>query len=180
MQITKEKAERVFELVDKGLTNGLGNPEPGKMCIEAAICYAFGEDHGDAPLCVSRAVRTFAIYLNDSKWSSKKARAKGMRGLAVAQLGSVDIDDEVFVKELVRLILDRIVHPNNRRIVEFELIGRSLESKAERIAEAVGNHADTSKAPRDRTLTMAAACAVKALRKAKSPGCEWLELCSSK
>ena len=50
--ITIEQARRVLEIVDAGLIKGLGVAEPGKMCVEAAICYALGLPHGDNPGCV--------------------------------------------------------------------------------------------------------------------------------
>ena len=59
------------------------------MCVEAAVCYAYDLPHSDKPPCVGNAVREFKIRLNDCNWSSSKARARGMRRIAIAQLGSV-------------------------------------------------------------------------------------------
>src|SRR4051812_25945436 len=99
MQITAEVAQKVLTAVDAGLVKGVGKPKPGQMCVEAAVCYALGLPHGDDPDCVSRALRSLKIRLNDSSWSSDAARAKGLRRLAVAQLGSrVAIDDQEFAK----------------------------------------------------------------------------------
>ena len=88
MQITKELVTKINKLLDEGLVCGLGNPIPGKMCVEALICYALDLPHGDEPNCVSPAIRSLKIRLNDSNWSSNKARAEGMRNLAVLQLGT--------------------------------------------------------------------------------------------
>ncbi|MBR2118459.1 MAG: hypothetical protein IJ935_07275 [Afipia sp.] len=96
-------ARKVLQVVDVGLVNGVGNPIPGQMCVEAAVCYALGLPHGDDPGCVSPALRRLKIRLNDSRWSSTKARANGLRRLAVAQLGSKGELDE---KEFVRLLVD--------------------------------------------------------------------------
>lgn len=52
MEITEAIASKVMEVVDHGLTSGVGEPTPGKMCVEAAVCYALGEPHGDEPSCV--------------------------------------------------------------------------------------------------------------------------------
>src|SRR5438477_2282575 len=93
MIYTIEEARRVLAVVDAGLINGLGVAEPGKLCVEAAICLALGLPHGDDPGCVEPAVRAFKIRLNDSRWSSNGARAKGLRALAVAQLGSKGVVD---------------------------------------------------------------------------------------
>jgi hypothetical protein len=88
MEITRDLASRVLDVVDAGLTNGLGLAIPGGMCVEAAVCYAMGLPHGDDPGCVNPILRFLKIYLNDSYWSSKKTRAMGMRRLAIAQLGT--------------------------------------------------------------------------------------------
>ena len=101
VEITKEIAQKVIETVDCGLSSGLGEPIPGQMCVEAAVCYAMGMPHGDEPSCVGSAVRSFKIRLNDSRWSDNAARAKGMRRVAVAQLGSDTIDQQKFAKEVV-------------------------------------------------------------------------------
>ena len=86
IEITEAHARKVLEVVDAGLVSGVGNPIPGQMCVEAAVCYALGLPHGDDPKCVSPALRSLKIRLNDSGWSSDEARAKGLRRLAVAQL----------------------------------------------------------------------------------------------
>jgi hypothetical protein len=106
MEITREVAEKVLGVVDAGLVKGVGKPVPGQMCVEAAVCYALGLPHGDDPQCVSRAVRSLKIRLNDSAWSSDAVRAKGLRRLALIQLGSRDkIDDKKFAKRVARLAI---------------------------------------------------------------------------
>ena len=77
-------------ILGRGLSNGVGDPA-GQMCIEAAICATLGLDHSDDPGCVASAVRRFKINLNDSGWSSPAARAKGLRDLGLAQLGSLGV-----------------------------------------------------------------------------------------
>lgn len=113
MELTREIAAKVLGIVDHGLSHGLGTPEPGKLCVEAAVCLALGLPHGDNPPCVGYAVRSFKIRLNDSKWSSPEARAVGMRRLAIAQLGS----DQVDQKEFARLIAEETI----RQIVPIAL-----------------------------------------------------------
>src|SRR5258708_311587 len=88
-------ARKVLEIVDAGLVNGLGNAVPGQMCVEAAVCFALGEPHGDRPSCVGAAVRAYKIKLNDAAWLSNAARTAGLRHLAIAQLGSDKIDQRV-------------------------------------------------------------------------------------
>ena len=102
LEITKEIAQKVLTVVDAGLSNGLGQPTLGNMCVEAAVCFALGLPHGDDPECVDPMLRSLKIRLNDSSWSSKEARAKGLRRLAVIQLGSKDqLDQKEFRKRLV-------------------------------------------------------------------------------
>src|SRR5690348_8578289 len=110
-------ARKVLEVVDAGLVNGVGNPVPGQMCVEAAVCYAMGLPHGDDPACVSRALRSLKIRLNDSRWSSNESRAKGLRRLALAQLGSRDVlDDREFVRRVAQVAI-RVCVPGALRAV---------------------------------------------------------------
>jgi hypothetical protein len=97
---TRAIARKVAELVSHGLVKGLGEQKPGAMCVEAAVCFAFGLPHGDEPPCVAPAVRAFKIALNDCDWSTDKSRSKGLQRLAIAQLGSSEIDEMIFAKEL--------------------------------------------------------------------------------
>src|SRR5258708_5760559 len=91
----EEDAKKVLEVVDAGLSSGIGKSKPGSMCVEAAVCFALGLPHGDDPGCVSLALRELKIRLNDNPWSSNEERAKGLRRLAVAQLGSKGELDEI-------------------------------------------------------------------------------------
>jgi hypothetical protein len=108
-KLTVDVAKKVLEVVDAGLCNGVGTPEPGKMCVEAAVCYALGEPHGDNPSCVGGAVRAFKIRLNDSGWSDNAARAMGMRRVAIAQLGSNKIDQKAFAEEVTLQTIRQIL-----------------------------------------------------------------------
>src|SRR5208282_1538677 len=105
-QITEVIARKVLDTVDAGLVKGAGNPVPGQMCVEAAVCYALGLPHGDNPKCVAPALRALKIRLNDSNWSSPASRASGMRRLAVAQLGSAGVLDE---KEFANRVIDYVI-----------------------------------------------------------------------
>ena len=81
-----------------GLSKGLGS-RGSQVCIEAAICQVLDLPHSDDPGCVAASVRSFKIRLNDSNWSSSKARAAGLRDLGLAQLGSLGVvDDFEFIK----------------------------------------------------------------------------------
>ena len=109
-EITEPLVRKLLETVDAGLVKGLGEPEPGKMCVEAAISYALGEDHSDRPSCVAPAVRAGKIVLNDADWYSDESRARGMRHVAIAQLGSAGVVDEVqYAKRLAELTIQKLV-----------------------------------------------------------------------
>lgn len=110
IKITRAVAKKVLAAVDAGLVCGLGTPQPGKMCVEAAVCYALGLPHGDNPSCVAPSLRSLKIRLNDSNWSSDLARAMGMRKLAVLQLGTAGLlDEKKFVRRVVDMTIRKIV-----------------------------------------------------------------------
>src|SRR5258708_26571172 len=77
-------------ILERGLCAGVGDRD-GQMCVEAAICAALNLPHGDNPSCVASFVRDYKIALNDANWSSPQARAKGLRDLGIAQIGSKGI-----------------------------------------------------------------------------------------
>ena len=112
-KLTKAAARKVLATVDEGLTIGMGNPIPGEMCVEAAVCYALGLPHSDQPLdCVAYSLNRLKIILNDAyEWVSNESRAKGMRKLAVLQLGTTGTLNEVeFAQKLVPLAQDMAKH----------------------------------------------------------------------
>src|SRR5690349_19890033 len=102
-RINLEVARKVLTVVDAGLVHGVGKPIPGQMCVEAAVCFALDLPHGDDPKCVAPSLRHLKIRLNDSNWSSNEARAKGLRRLALIQLGSAGVlDEQEFARRVVR------------------------------------------------------------------------------
>lgn len=142
-EINIDVARKVLQTIDAGLCTGAGVPEPGKMCVEAAVCYALGLPHGDNPSCVSPALRSLKIRLNDSSWSSNEARAKGLRRLGLAQLGSKDaLDEKEFVRRVVDLAI-RVkvpaalraaasVHKDPRHQAALNAAAKKCESEANR------------------------------------------------
>lgn len=110
VEITRALAQRVLATIDAGLVRGLGEPVPGKMCVEAAVCYGLGLPHGDDPGCVATSLRILKTRLNDAPWSSPTARARGLRRLALAQLGSKRVlDENEFIRRTVRLAITKQV-----------------------------------------------------------------------
>jgi hypothetical protein len=122
--ITRETIDKIHSLLDNGLVCGLGTPEPGKMCVEAAINYALGRPHGDDPGCVIQPLRRLKIKLNDSSWwTSNKSRAEGLRRLAIAQLGSLGVVDPVeFSQKVARMTVQTVV-PGALRAIAARLQG---------------------------------------------------------
>lgn len=110
IELSNDLVIKLLATVDQGLVRGMGEPVPGQMCVEAAICYALGEGHSDKPSCVEPTVRSCKIALNDMSWSSDMARAKGMRKVAIAQLGSLGVVDAAqFAQRLATLTIQLIV-----------------------------------------------------------------------
>jgi hypothetical protein len=144
MEIDAKLAKRVLEVVDAGLCNGMGNPRPGEMCVEAAVCYAMDLPHGDNPSCVSPAIRQLKITLNDANWSSNTARAKGLRRLAVLQLGSKDnFNDVNFVQRLVPLA--KKYAANAAKYAKYAANAAEYAKYAEYAANAAANAANAAK-----------------------------------
>lgn len=126
-EITESIVRRVLEVVDAGLVRGMGEPIPGEMCVEAAVRYALGLPHGDDPPCVAPALRFLKIRINDARWSSPQARARGLRRLAIASLGSAGALDEIeFGSRVARLAIQTCV-PTALRAVAQRHAGEQRE-----------------------------------------------------
>lgn len=128
MEINQEIVSKILETVDAGLVSGVGCPTPGQMCVEAAVCYALGLPHGDNPQCVSESIRAFKIVLNDcNQWSSPKARAAGLRRLAIAQLRTKgNFKDKEFGERVVVMTANKILAPI-LHAVELEVSAKHCE-----------------------------------------------------
>jgi hypothetical protein len=110
IEINEAVIHKLLSTIDAGLVTGRGKPVPGEMCVEAAVCYALGLPHGDEPQCVSPALRSLNISLNDKNWASFLGRAAGLRRLAVAQLGTRGaFDDKEFVFRVTENVIRRQV-----------------------------------------------------------------------
>lgn len=104
-EITADIVGKILATVDAGLIAGLGVPTPGHMCVEAAVSYALGLEHSPSPDCVHPIIRRLVISLNDANWSGPAARAKGMRRLAVAQLGTQDLNGADFARRVAEALV---------------------------------------------------------------------------
>lgn len=142
IEITRALAQNVLATIDAGLVRGLGQPVPGKMCVEAAVCYGLGLPHSDDPGCVADSLRSLKTRLNDAVWSSPKARARGLRRLGLAQLGSKNVLDEPeFIRRMVRLAITEHVpaalramaalHPNPMHQAALALAAERCERDAD-------------------------------------------------
>jgi hypothetical protein len=132
--LTREIAEKVLSVVDAGLVFGLGKPVPGSMCVEAAVCYALGMAHDDDPRCVNKHIRSVKINLNDSEWSSDKARAKGLRKLSILQLGTkTAFNAERFANRIALMMVNDLLPLAYDSMVGFEkeaIVARKIKSVA--------------------------------------------------
>jgi hypothetical protein len=194
MEINETLAQKVLDTIGHGLVRGLGKQKHGKMCVEAAVCYAMGLPHSDKPTCVGGAVRAYKITINDSNWSNNMARAKGMKRVAIAQLGSESIDQLVFAKRVAVLSINRILAKVLRdaalesdalkceKFTDFEKIEEFFveikkSTKANANANAIAIAIAIANANADELLTMACEVAVQALQEQDCEGCKFLYLC---
>jgi hypothetical protein len=172
MRITRQQVAKVLAVVDKGLTHGLGDPKPGKMCVEAAVCYAFGESHNDQPRCVDPVVSALKIILNDKDaWPSDKARAKGLRRLAIAQLGTrgmAAFRDYMKFSEMV--VIRDIYCKLNPECDRDELYIPTLEAGIEMVLE-LGHDDDR----RHRNIRILCEAFVRVMIRLKTPGSKYLD-----
>jgi hypothetical protein len=194
-KITKTQAQKVLSVVDKGLSGGLGKRVPGMMCVEAAVCFAFGEEHGDEPTCVHHDLRDIKIGLNDFRgWKNKKDRARGMRRLAIAQLGSVsNFNSKKFWDDVNALLFPYI---KKRFIASFSKIKNQKEAEKMLMnetkhfnfvflvddllgAERVANYI-MPKTSKSKQLHFIAEVYTQALIKQKIPGTKFLYLTKNK
>ena len=188
---TREHAVKIRDLLKHGLRGGTGKPEPGDMCVEQCVCYALGEPNSDEPTCVGKAVRSFKISLNDSDWSSNAARAKGMARIAIAQLGSNKINQNIFVKELALATIRRIVPIALRAAAGMHGLPAEHKPKLEDhaakceaatkldaaiAASYAASYAARAAIAKDEVLSLMAEIGAEALQKAGSPGCQWLDV----
>lgn len=200
IKIDKKLAQKVIETVTPGLCSGLGDPKPGKMCVEAAVNFACGLPHDDSPPCVGNSVRTFKISLNDNHWSSNKARAKGMIKIAIAQLGSNKLDQTRFegliIEEFTQsVIYKRFEEQVNEVMKDKRLSSYGKMSKIKRISEDheykvdnIASYEDLTfekskfypKMSNDKYYTLLADICLNVLKKMKSPGCKYLYLLNKK
>jgi hypothetical protein len=165
-------------ILSRGLCKGIGK-RGSQVCIEAAICEALGLPHNDDPVCVSKAVRNYKIAINDANWSSPEARAKGLRDIGLAQLGSLGVVDDVAfstrlaeltIRELIPSLL-RAVFPDNETLQSAALRCEQDGTNAAAYAASSAAYA----AAYDKYLLLSVSLAMRVLRELCSPGCELLE-----
>jgi hypothetical protein len=176
--VNRKLASKILALVDKGLCSGVGVPEPGKMCVEAAVCYAMNLPHGDEPPCVAPAIRALKIKLNDAIWSTNEARAKGMRRLAIAQLGTAGkLDETEFKNRVVIMTINKIiplalhaaaaVHPKQKHKDALEKHAQKCETVSDAAARVAQDAARVAYAAEGDAEGDAASVAYAAARAAR-------------
>lgn len=198
-QPTQKIAEKIIHLCSFGLVKGLGEQKEGKMCIEAVVNFALGLPHSDNPPCIGEEIRKVKIALNDCDWSSNDARGKGMRKLAVAQLGSNELNQEEFLK-LFRLKSTQKILPfliqehynslkeKDEKLLEYKNKFEQLQQFDDKLfREFINKYYDYDYDYyyyyiyiyynySDEFFLLIADCILLVLVELKSPGCQWLHL----
>lgn len=200
--ITAFDVKKFDSILSRGLSQGLG--DRGKqVCIEAAICEAMNLPHSDDPKCVSKAVRSFKISLNDSSWSNPQARAEGLRDLGLAQLGSLGVVDDVtfatkLAEKTIRILIPtlfRTLFPGNPALlaaaqrcedegtVDAARAARAASYAARYASYAASEASDAARVASDASdasdadafLKLSAQLAMETLRELNAPGLALLE-----
>jgi hypothetical protein len=135
--VSKFDVSKYDSILSMGLSRGIGI-RTRQVCIEAAICQTLGLPHDDDPQCVSKDVRFFKIKLNDFDWSSPEARAKGLRDLGLAQLGSLGVVSNKeflaglkskFIKVLIPTIIRDLFYDNPKCLAKCLAAATQCESE---------------------------------------------------
>ncbi len=158
---------KLQEIFGAGLTDGLGDVD-GQTCIEGAIALASGEGLNDAPACVAKEDRVWAININDARWSSPEARADALLPIALMQIGTAGADRSAWAKAVVIGTVLRVL-PMALRSAAWMLpdSADSLEDSATRCeaATTLEAAADAAYAAADAVLHEAVSVALDAYRK---------------
>lgn len=147
MKLNRKTVERVLRTVDKGLISGKGEyANPGAMCVEQAVAYATNEvdpgsfDPTDNPACVSYNLSMLKISLNDGlRFDSVKERARVLRRVAIAQLGSrndgkYNLNWDRFrdlLTERLRLLQYELNYKMARTVIKDETAEKMIDVMAE-------------------------------------------------
>lgn len=111
------------KILERGLCSGVGSPY-GQMCVEAAITQAMGLPFNDEPECVTKIIRLFKIEINDKDWSSPQARAKALRNIGIAQIGTKGIvNGQEFLIKLTSKIIQVLIPSLFKDILPNQFIG---------------------------------------------------------
>jgi hypothetical protein len=178
--ITRDIAKKVLDAVDC-------------MSVEAAVCHALGLPHDHDSKCVSPALRMLIDRLSRSPWSSPRMRAKGLRRLALAQLGSAGVlNDKTFARRVAEMTIRTVVpralrsaaevqHSKDKQEVLIAAAERceregtpDTASAAEAAATAV--NADTTNADFSHTASYAASAASHAARGARAAAADAIDV----
>ena len=153
-----------FDVLEKylqrGLSSGLGSVD-NQVCVEQAVCLALGLEPTDNPPCTDPVLRRYKVELNDKSWSSPEARAKGMRALAYAQIGTRDnLTANKWVSRLAELTI-RVLLPELGTQCGYprDLCLRCAEEGTTKAALAFREHAYAANAAYAAAYAAAAAAA---------------------
>lgn len=188
--INDETVGKLLDIADRGFCSGLGTAN-SLVCVEAAWYLARGGDPSalsDQNECVGSSVRAFRIPLNDKRWSSPKARAAGMRRLALAGLGSAHLDQATFsrllavgfIREILPIALRAAadLHPAEKHQAAMRTAADRCAALPADAAAAAARYAAAAAryARRDETLGLVAELATRVLCEMGSEGSKFLPL----
>lgn len=176
MLITKEQIEKFDNILDRGLCTGIGTKD-GQMCIEAAISVALDLPFNDNPRCVGSAVRAYKIKINDSHhWKDSKSRAKHLRNLGIAQLGSNIIDQIEFSKKLAKATIQILIPQLYREIFpgKYKDIIKRCELEGSKEAAKAAYAAAAAAANSEKYLILSVNICLNVLKEMNCPGIAYL------
>jgi hypothetical protein len=123
-EITEELARKVLAIIDKELSEPLFQPRIAFVSVEGPLCDVLSRPRpspsSDGLGWASPALRILTGCLHECRWTSSKARAEGLRRLALAQLGSHALDDREFARRVAEMTI-RTVLPRALRAVAAAL-----------------------------------------------------------
>jgi hypothetical protein len=128
--ITPAMRDQVATVISAGLVKGLGEARPGALCLEAAICLALGEPHGDKPSCVAAPDRAFAIRLQDAYPGTPAERAALFLPLGLAQLGTAGTDRAPWLRRVIEGTIRKVLPVCLRTAAEKQPAGASTHKEA--------------------------------------------------
>lgn len=125
-EISKEVVLLIIADLERQLASSAENSVAGRMIVQQAVCAAFAERYLETPSTVAPMLSAVTIGLNNATWSSDFECGKGMRRLAIAQLGTAkDFDSNRFLYCLAGVLVRKWLPRLLRHMAEFDKVNES-------------------------------------------------------